>query len=161
MIVKDIMTAEVRTLLPTDTIKDALNNFAEHNIHGAPVVNSKGELVGIFTESDMLVVLQKNSKNLKMVMSSLPIMSIQFVEADNPEEVKDIIKKVLSMKIKDAMTKNVRTLGPDDKVKQGVEHMNKYKITRIPICEDKKLVGIVTRQDIIEIGLPYKKENNK
>ena len=157
MIIKDIMTTELYTLLPTDTVKKALQLFAEHNIHGAPVVDKDGQLVGMFTESDMLEVLQKKSRHLQMRMSSLPIASVTFVESENPEELKDIFKRVLKMKVKEVMTERVHYLRSEDKVNTVVKLMNERDITRVPICENHTLVGIVTRQDIIKIGLPYKK----
>jgi CBS domain-containing protein len=157
MIIKEIMTIDVHTLSPSDSLKNALQLFAEYNVHGAPVVDNNDKLVGIFAESDLLDILQKKSKHLQMRMSSLPIASVTFVESENPEKLKDIFKKVLKMKVKEVMSTNVHHLGPDDKVKAVVDLMNNNDITRVPVCKDGKLVGIVTRQDIIKIGLPYKK----
>ncbi len=55
--VKDVMTKDVMTVRPDDSIKSAASIMYKHKIGGLPVVNAQSELVGIITESDVFRVL--------------------------------------------------------------------------------------------------------
>jgi CBS domain-containing protein len=67
MKVKDVMVKDVISLKPSDTVKDAFEKFHENNISGCPVVNEKGEVIGIFTETDLLKSLNKYQREFRMI----------------------------------------------------------------------------------------------
>ncbi len=153
MKLKDIMSKKVLALKPEQTIEDALHLFAKHNIHGAPVVDDSGYIVGIFTESDFLSALRKKTTNPQMVFPSIPLMGISFVDSPLQKEISDVVRETVKMPISKVMKKTVHTLPSSADVKDAIRMMITHRITRIPIMDDKKLVGIVTRTDIIKMGL--------
>lgn len=57
--VQELMTTNIQTLSNTSTIRDAVNVFAEGQIHSLPVVNKDGELVGLVTTTDVLRYLKE------------------------------------------------------------------------------------------------------
>ena len=57
--VRDLMTTQLVTLLPTDTVRKAAITFAVDNISGAPVVDNRNHLLGILSENDILNVIMK------------------------------------------------------------------------------------------------------
>lgn len=52
------------------------------------------------------------------------------------------------MKVMDVMTKNVATVGRDESIKKVAELMSQYNIGSIPVCENDKVVGVITDRDI-------------
>ncbi|RLF49624.1 MAG: CBS domain-containing protein [Thermoplasmata archaeon] len=161
MKISEIMTKDVIALKPTDSVKKALEVFAEYNIHGVPVVDKDGKLVGMFTETDFLDLVRVHSSSLQMVLPSIPLMGVSFVESEKKDEIRRVINRVLKMPLGDVMSTNVYTLSPNDDVKDAIKLMISKDITRIPIVDNNKLTGIVTRTDIIKLGLSANKSEEK
>lgn len=128
MKIGEIMTKNVITLTPDQTVKDALNCFSTNQISGAPITK-KGKLVGIVSESDLI----KKAGDLATVLKK------------GIEESKE----KLEIKLEKVMTKKVKTLSPDNTVWKSIKLMNKHNINRIPVVEGKKLVGIISRADLV------------
>lgn len=122
------MTKKVITLSPNQTIKDAFECFSNNKISGAPVVE-QGKLVGIISESDLV----KKVGDLTSILK---------------EGIKEAEEK-LEIKIKEIMTKEVKFLGPEDTVWKAIKLMNKHDINRLPVMEKERLVGLVSRADLV------------
>ncbi len=114
LLVKDIMSKEVKTVNPEMTVEEFLR-FAFENKHlGYPVVDEKGELVGIIT-------------------------------------LHDVVSKDKSMKIGDLMEREVITLSPEDSAVKAFKIVNEKGLGRIPVVKDGKLVGIISKTDLVRI----------
>jgi CBS domain-containing protein len=151
MKIKEIMTEKVITISPDFTIKDAMLLFAEHRISGAPVVDKENRIVGIVSETDVLKMIKTKNRELKMVYPSIPIMGISFVEIEKQKEVFQALGEVANVKVSEIMTKNVVTVLPTDPMEEIIPLMVKEKVNRVPVVDkDGKLVGIVTRGDILK-----------
>lgn len=152
MLLKEIMTKDVVYLTPNQKVSDIVKLFAQHDISGAPVQNGDGNLIGICSETDILKTLKTRFSELKMVYSSLPVMGISFVNAPVDKKVKEAFEEVASFTVDKVMTKNVHSLPPTATVSEAVKLMAKHNINRLPVVEGRKVVGIVTRGDIIKAG---------
>ncbi|UCE37275.1 MAG: CBS domain-containing protein [Thermoplasmata archaeon] len=152
MLVKDIMTKKVITLGPENTLKDVVLKFSEHNISGAPVVDDSGKVLGIISEADIITTLERHGKEVKMVYLSpaLSMVGLSFKETPSEKKTEDIVKDVGDIKVSEMMKRNVKTVGPEDKVKAVIDIVASGKINRVPVVMDGKLVGIVTRGDVIK-----------
>lgn len=117
---RDIMTTSVVSVSPTMTVQDLARVLAANRISGAPVVDYKGELLGIVSEADVL------SRKLGQE-TVLSIMTTDVVAVADTESVHEI-SLLLSIK----------------------------RINRVPVLHDGKLVGIISRTDIVKAmaGLP-------
>lgn len=117
---RDIMTTSVVSVSPTMTVQDLARVLAANKISGAPVVDYKGELLGIVSEADVL------SRKLGQE-TVLSIMTTDVVAVADTESVHEI-SLLLSIK----------------------------RINRVPVLHDGKLVGIISRTDIVKAmaGLP-------
>lgn len=157
MLVKDIMVKDVVVLHPEDTIAEATTKFAENKVSGCPVVDDHGALVGMLSEADILGHLKTQYKKLKMRYPPEIMFGISFQEEMKEREIGLAFHEIGSMKVKELMRRDVVATTTNDTVERVVRLMVRRKINRVPIIKDGKLVGIVTRGDVI--GGLYQNEN--
>ncbi|MGE5381065.1 MAG: CBS domain-containing protein [Methylocystaceae bacterium] len=144
MLAKDIMTHEVIMVSPEENVDQVTKLLVEHKISGIPVVDSENHLVGIVTEKDLMV----KAKELKVPFYLTVFDSIIYLE--NPNKFKDEIKKYTARKVKDVMTTQVITAEEDTPVSDIVELLTEHNINRVPIVRRNKVIGIVTRNDVLK-----------
>jgi acetoin utilization protein AcuB len=118
------MKKDVFTLLPTDTVEQALQLMEKKSIRHIPVVNAKQQLVGIISDRDVRDVLH----------SSLS---------------EHVGKDDLNQPLSKVMKTNLLTGHPLDFVEEVAALFYEYKISCLPIVRDSKLVGIVTESDLL------------
>ncbi len=146
--VRDVMTTNLVTVHADETIKEATLKFALSGISGAPVVDDDNRLVGILSETDILELVMKYQDKLRMEQPTLHVLSMPFDFAGS-EEIKDIVMRISSTPVKEVMTRAVLTSSPDAHIIDTVERMIEKKVNRVPVIEKGRLVGIVTRGDIV------------
>jgi CBS domain-containing protein len=150
MKVEDVMTKKVITLKPTQTISEAVTELAEHHISGAPVMDENGKTVGIVTEKDILNAMKTRCKSIEMVYPSLSVVSVAFVEKDTMKETMEAFTEIASLKVSDIMVRDYVFAEKGTDLAKVVEVMSKKGINRVPVMDSGKLVGIVSRADIIK-----------
>ncbi len=143
MIAKDIMTADVLTVSPGDTVEDVVRLLVDNKISGVPVVNEEREVIGIVTEGDLLV----RSQELH-VPSYIQILG-GVIYLDDPEEFRDTLRKAIAVKVEGLMTEDPITVEEDTTVEEVATIMAENGINRVPVTRDGKLAGIISRADII------------
>ncbi len=138
MKVKDVMIKKVITVKSGQTLVEAARILVKNNISGAPVVDKKGNLVGMLSEKDLFHALYPNIKDI--------LRDIKLWLG------KDKIKHRLAAKrkivIDHLMTKKVISVEATDEVLKAGSIMLGAKIHRLPVVKNKKLIGIVSRRDI-------------
>ena len=150
MLVDEVMTREVITLSADQTISEAVSKMAEKGISGAPVVDDSGQLAGIITENDILNALKTKSSSLEMVYPSLSMVSVSFIETMDAKETMDAFKEIANTKVSDIMTKTVTTVQAGSNLALVVNFIILKGVNRIPVMEGGKVIGIVSRADIIQ-----------
>ncbi len=146
------MTKKVITLKRTDTLKKTLQMFKKHKISGFPVIDSKRRLVGIVSETDILKIIDIHSKVFKTESSiMLPLVMGIIRSGKHFEQIQKHIKDIMNVPVKKFMKKNIVTLDIKDDIYKASSVMTKKDINRIPIVKNKKLVGIITRSDIVNV----------
>ena len=118
--VRDYMDTIVQTLKPETQILDAVDFLLAKHVTGAPVVDDENRVVGILSEKDCLRLLAAGS------------------DADVPKGT-----------VADFMTKQVHTIPPGMNVYFCAGLFLNSSIRRFPVVEDGKLVGAITRFDIL------------
>lgn len=153
MFVKDTMTKYVITLSPEESIRDASEKFAMKNISGAPVVDESGKIVGILSEADILHSLKTYYKQSDVVFLPTPfdLIEIPFRQVITFTEAKVALEDISKKKVREIMKKNVISISPDESVEYAAELMIEKKVNRLPVVENEKLLGIITRGDIIKV----------
>ena len=148
--VRDLMTTQLVTLQPTDTVKKAAIKFAVDNISGAPVVDNRNHLLGILSENDILNTILKYQIALDDENHDSVILTYSM---DSPTETDDILKKVSeeisNLEVSAIMTRTVLTTTPDTTIIEVLRAMIEMKVNRVPVVEKGVVIGIISRGDII------------
>ena len=156
MHVKNIMTRKVISLKPNDTLKRALATLSENRISAAPIINEEDEVVGIISESDIFecfedcVPTQTIDRHLGVTFDMLEIVR-NIIDAQKMFPSSKV-KKFLKRRVSEVMTKDVVTLSPGNSLVKASKIMAEMDINHVPVTEKSKLIGIVSRADLI-VGL--------
>ncbi|QLC49261.1 CBS domain-containing protein [Methanolobus zinderi] len=148
MKVRDVMNPDVVMCSPEDTIGDVARLLKQNDISGLPVVED-GKVVGIVSEGDLLRLLEVPEHGGLWLPSPFEVIEVPIRELINWEDTKRMLEDVGSQPVADIMKEKVYTVSPDDTIEKASESITRHKINRLPVVEDEKLVGIVTRGDII------------
>jgi len=143
------MGTDVKVLLPTDTLRAAAEKLAQHGVGGMPVVDASGAIQGVLTEYDILEALKTQHKTLKMLMPPQISFGISFVEVLEDREAAKAFAEIGDRPVGEVMSKDVAAIGADDAVEHAIQLMVKRKVHRLPVVERGKVVGVVTRGDIL------------
>jgi CBS domain-containing protein len=151
MLVKDIMVKEVISLKSEDDLREVAEKFSKNKISGAPVLDDEGNVIGMVSEADIITTLEKNYKEIKMVYLSpaLSMVGLSFKDSPTDKETEEIFKDIGDIRVSEMMKGNVKTVDPDADIKVVIDLVASGKINRVPVIKNGKLVGIVTRADII------------
>ena len=150
MKVREVMAPSPFTLPPDASVAAAAVALAESKVGGCPVVDPSGRVIGMLTEQNILEALKTQHKELKMLMPPEISFGISFVEIVQTKESVSAFAEVGNWPIERIMTKQVVSVAPDDDVERAIQLMVQHRIHRIPVIEKAKLVGIVTRTDILK-----------
>lgn len=144
--VKDIMTKKIVSLGPDDSLERATRLFEDYKYDGFPVVNEDGKLLGIVTAYDM--VSQSYATHLP---SLLHIIENVYKDKTDANILQEHFDRIRMVKIRDMMNLDPLVIGPDARVEDlAKEFIQHHRVNPIPVIDsDKKLLGVVSRFDII------------
>lgn len=149
MKVKDVMNPDVVFCKPDDTVREAAKVLKENNVSGIPVLED-GRLAGIVSEGDLLELLVIPEKGGLWLPSPFEVIEVPIREILSWEETKKMLSDVGSTKVEEIMTKDVHTISSEASVEEASELMVRRRINRLPVMENNRVVGIITRGDIIK-----------
>jgi CBS domain-containing protein len=147
--VRDLMTTEVVTVKPTDTIKKATIKFAIDSLSGAPVVDNRNHVLGIITENDILNIILKYQARLAKETNEPYLLAVPMDgQADDPV-INQFNEEISQIKVEDVMKRSVLTTTPDAEIVEALKGMMTLDVNRLPVLEKGVLVGTISRSDII------------
>lgn len=136
---RDIMDTDYFTVQPETPVPDAVRCFQEatrkleRRVFGMPVVNAQGELVGMVSMYDLLVLMRPKHIHIWGEMSDMDFSSF----------INEILERSKSILVGDLMTTEVVTVSPDTNLLLIVDILIRKHIRRIPVIEAGKMIGIV------------------
>ena len=142
MKVRDIMTTEVVVAHPDTSVNLVARLMAGRDISGVPVVED-GRLVGIVTELDLIV------RNTRLEPPAFFALLDARIPLETPTHYRERMRHMLGTLARDVMTEKVVTIRPEEELERLAEIMVKQRVNPLPVVEDGRLVGIVSRSDII------------
>jgi len=144
-----IMTRKVITVGPDCSIADAANLMLRNHISGLPVLDKVGDLIGIVSEGDFLrrseIGTQRKRPSWLQFFISTGRLADEFVDERG-------------RKIGDVMTRDPVTVSDDTPLDEMVSLMESKRVKRLPVMRNGKMVGIVTRANLLQAVASMAKE---
>jgi len=122
---------------------DAATTMRDKKLGCLPVVADGGQLVGIITELDLIV------RNTRLEPPAFFALLDARIPLETPAHYQERMRHMLGTLARDVMTEKVVSIGPDEELESLAEIMVKQRVNPLPVVEDDRLVGIVSRSDII------------
>ena len=132
--VKDFMTVNMHKFSKGQSVLEVMETLLKHRISGGPVVNEHNEVIGIISEGDCIKQVSE-SRYYNQPM-------------DN-------------MNVENYMIKNVETVTPDMHLFDIANKFLTLKIRRFPVCENGKLVGLISQKDVLKAAMALQGHNWK
>lgn len=138
---RDVMTAPAITVKPDTLVAEIARTFVENRISAVPVVNDAGKLVGIVSEGDLMrradIQSERPSSWWLLALASNRSLAAAYVKSH-------------ARKAADVMTTDVVTAGPGTSLRDIAALLERKRIKRVPIVENGRPVGIVSRANLIQ-----------
>lgn len=144
--VEHAMTRTVLVVHPEDTLRTAAAMLLEKNISGMPVVDPRGEVVGVLSEKDVARVVGEATgmKGVKGLLQAV-LLNPQG-RAPMAAQCEEALRNV---RVREAMSQDPIVVAPGAMLDLAARVMVERKINRLPVVAGTKLVGILTRHDIL------------
>ena len=142
MLIKDIMTKNVVTVSPEMDIHRLAELFMKKNISGAPVVDESGKLLGIVKEEG--VIFQDKKVHLPTFIN----LSFGFLTLGT-DRYNEEIRKITASKVSSIMEKDIVTISPNTEIEDAATLMIEKEIYYLPVVDKDKLVGVITKKDVV------------
>lgn len=136
----DVMTRDPMSVTPQTTIVEAAQLMLQHRISGLPVTDATGEVVGVVTEGDLLRRAETGTERHRSTW-------LRFLVG--PGRLAEDYASTHARKVSEVMTRDVVVVAPSHELAVVVGLMEKHRIKRVPVVENGKLVGIVSRADLV------------
>ncbi|GAB5602470.1 hypothetical protein FJNA_09950 [Thermus sp. FJN-A] len=142
MKVRDVMVSPVVSVPLGTTLDRVADLMTANRIGSVLVVDEKGKLVGIVTESDFL-----KERGIPFSTFRAPLLLGRFLEG---EQLERILREAKATRVEEIMTAPVHAVGPEAPLREVLETMLAYDINRIPVVDGEgRPVGIVSRFDLL------------
>jgi len=137
---KDVMTPDVLTVDPDASVLEAIRLMLQRRISGLPVLDATGTLVGMVTEGDFLrraeLGTERHAPRWFEFLAGPGRLANEYVHAKG-------------RKVHDVMTGDVHAVREDTPLNEIVDTMERRRIKRVPVLRGHKLVGIITRSNLL------------
>lgn len=136
MKIKDLMTVDVAAVPRTATLKQVAAVMADRGISGLPVVTSEGDVVGVVSEADVILKVASRPESAGILGRIFPLANVD-------------ARRLEALTAGEAMTSPAITIEADRSVAEAARRMVEKGIKRLPVVRAGKLVGIVSRSDLV------------
>jgi CBS domain-containing protein len=145
----DVMVTNVITVGPTACVQDVAQILLENHISAVPVVKADGTIVGIVSEGDLM----RRAETGTLRRRSWWLAALIGREGLAAEYIKEHSRKVA-----DIMTRDVVTVEPDTPLAEVAAILEKNRIKRVPVVKNGKIVGIVSRANLLQALASMRKQ---
>lgn len=140
MNVRDAMTTDVLTVLPGTPLKQVASLLVDHRISGVPVVSATQELLGVVSEADFV---------MKEAAGATARRSLLHWLVGDSKDARRLEARVHATTAGEAMTAPAVSITADRPLREAASMMAGAGVNRLPVLENGRLVGILTRADIV------------
>ena len=146
MLIHAVMTSPAIAVRPETPIADAAKIMLDNHISGLPVVNANGDVVGIVSEGDFVRRAELRTERKRFWL-------LDFLTS--PGKLADEYVLTHGRTVDEVMTCDVVTVKPTTMLAEAVDLMEKHHVKRLPVVSRGKLVGIVSRSDLLKTLTRY------
>ncbi len=136
----DVMSRNPLSVTPQTAIVEAARTMLQNRISGLPVIDGDGKVVGVVTEGDLLRRAETGTERHRSRW-------LEFLLG--PGRLAGDYVDAHARKVGEVMTSEVAVVSPTDELSDVVQLMEKRRIKRVPVIDNGKLVGIVSRSDLV------------
>jgi len=140
MKVREIMNQRVVAVRVSDTLGTAIAAMLDHRVSGVPVLDAAGHLAGILTEGDLL-------RRAELGTDKRRPRWLAFIASPGAQAERFVHEQ--GRTVGEVMTRDVVTIGGDAPLASLVKLMEAHRIKRVPVVSRGRVVGIVTRADLM------------
>ncbi len=144
MPVREVMTTEVVSFGPDERVQAAAERLVEAGVDAGPVVDAEGRIVGMLSSTDLIV--RESRLHIPTVIS---ILGATLELPGEKRRFDEDVEKALGATVAEVMSTEVESCSPDDTLETAATVMHEGNVSRLPVVEDGRLVGIVSRGDIL------------
>ena len=134
-LVSDVMTRDVVVVRPETTFREVIRTIKDRHVHALPVVDAQGLVLGVVAESDLLVREEQTEGRVRMPWKRRGRARLAGTTAG------------------EVMTSPAITIDPKQTLGQAARTMHRRHVGRLLVIDGGRLVGIVTRSDLLSIFL--------
>ena len=142
--VRQVMTTNVLSFAPDESVESAARRLSERRLGGGPVVDAEGHVVGLLEDDDLIV--QDSKLHLPTVITVLGA----YIELPSSQRhFAEDLRKAVGASVADVMDDKAPMCGEGDTLEQVATVMHDRNLSRLPVVRAGKLVGIISRGDIV------------
>jgi CBS domain-containing protein len=139
----DVMVTNVIAVGPNASVQEVANILLTNRISAAPVVDDDGELIGIISEGDLIRRAELGTERRRSWW-------LEIFASESKEDLAIEFVKSHASKVGDIMTREVITATPGTPLRDVAALLEKNRIKRVPIVERGRVVGIVSRANLVQ-----------
>jgi CBS domain-containing protein len=137
----DVMVSAVISVGPNARVEEVARTLLENRISAVPVIDGQGKLLGIVSEGDLMRRSEAGTGRRRSwwleYFAGKQVLAAEYVKSH-------------SHKVTDVMTRSVITATPETSLSDIATLLEKNRIKRVPIVRDEKVVGIVSRANLVQ-----------
>ena len=137
---REIMTRDVIAVRPQTSVRDVAALMVEKRFSGVPVLTDEGKIVGIISESDLLHRAEVGTERRRKWW---------FRAFGDSNQLAQDFAKAHGLKAHDVMSRYVISVREDAELRDVADILDNRRIKRVPVVEGNRLVGIITRGDLV------------
>lgn len=156
LMVRDIMITDVYTVTKDATVRSVLEAFVRYRISGMPVVDASHRLVGYISDGDIMRYLGRHvdygASSWTTMIGEYYGLTYDYADeqpANLMDELKENVFLVSRKNVLDVGTRRVISVREEDSVVSIAQLLSHKKIKKVPVVRDTKLVGIISRGDVV------------
>jgi CBS domain-containing protein len=144
--VREIMTIAPVTVGESTPVVEVARQLLAHQLPGLPVVDPQGRVLGMVTEEDLIM------RNANLRLPHFLTILDALIPTD-AHEFDEEVRRMLATSAAEVMTSRPPIVSPDDDVADAATLMVEHHLNPVPVVENERVVGLLTRRDIVRLML--------
>lgn len=145
-----VMTDTVVSVDPSSSLLDVLRLFVEEDIHGAPVVDEDGRIVGSITSTDLLRA-QEEEHDTAWATSDYLRDFVEFSSPDWSGDLTDLQDRLAQRRVSEVMSKQLLTVPRQAPIARVARSMRESRVHRVFVEDDGRLCGVISALDLMQV----------